>query len=258
MRPVESRQGKPFTTFSVELTSTWPHHRTITFKQDDRLRDAVRYAMAVVHDGQKGRAVCYGNQEKHYTDLVAFLQKVDRQEWWLYKLKKGERVFLHMLSSHLDQVVEKGVEPRVLDFGRLTKSVQTLSATGTQEQTTFARKVFGKLDKISEQKTRAKLVGVWQDQGNPIRLVINENGSFEWTHAGPPNKWRVTGAWDVSGQIFHKKFVQSFQKPEWVGQASELIIDQLTADTLVLHAGDDPNLSIGVTRYKRIKKEERK
>ena len=105
---------------------------------------------------------------------------------------------------------------------------------------------------------RARLLGVWQGERNNIRLVIKENGSFEWTHAGPVKKWRATGDWDVSGQTFHKKFVRSSQNPEWVGQASELIIHQLTADTLVFHTGDDPNLSIGVTRYKRVKKEEQK
>ena len=306
----EGKKEKPFTTFSVELTSPELHDRTITFnedgsytfrmtelekvpgkdyfrdskdkyvarhglasrdlrqlnkliqetkwlaapgKQDERLRDAVRYAMAVVHDGQKGQAVCYGNQEKHYTDLVAFLQKVDRQEWWLYNLKKGERIFLYSLSSHLDEVVKKGAEPRVLDLGRLTEGVQTLSATGSQEQKAFARKVFEKLDKMTERKTRAKLLGVWQEEGNPMRLVIKEDGSFEWTHAGPTRKWRATEDWHVSGQTFHKKIVQSPQTPKWVGQTSKLIIHQLTADTLVFHTGNDPKLSIGATRYMRVK-----
>ena len=88
----------------------------------------------------------------------------------------------------------------MLDFGRLTEAVQTLSATGSQEQTIFARKVFEKLDKISGQKMRAKLVGVWQGERNNIRLVIKENGSFEWTHAGRTNKWRATGDWQCGGE----------------------------------------------------------
>lgn len=127
---------------------------------NEALVDAIRYTMTVTRDGRTTQAICYGNQDAPYENLIRFLRGINQQEWLLYKLRpsgKDVGLWLHVLDGQLKGMLgEHSIRPYApaLDYGRLLPALERIRESEEGERLKLAREAIRRIKSLSDRQAQ--------------------------------------------------------------------------------------------------------